>query len=145
MKDLFKKYKFGFDVWGLVLFAVLMLPNIVYWCIPAFNDLGGNSTLDIIATVFEVMGIALLIFVVQKEQKRRYFFDSLYLTASLFVVFYYVAWILYFCGFNQMSIIVFLAVCPCAALLLYEIERKNLPALLPTAVFAVLHVISVLI
>lgn len=145
MKRFFGNYKIGFDLWGFILFAVLMIPNIVYWCLPAFNDLGGNALLDFIALFFEVPSIVFLIVMKRKHPERRHLFDSLYIMTAAMVLFYYVAWIVYFCGFNQLNVILFLTVCPCAALLLYELERKNLLALFPTAVFSVLHIVSAFI
>lgn len=142
MKHFFKNYKIGFDLWGFILFVLLMVPGIVYWCLPAFNDLGGNAVLDLIALFFQVLGIAFLIVIVRKHPERRNIFDSLFMMIVALVLFYYVAWIVYFCGFNQLNIILFLTVCPCAALLMYELERKNFLALFPTAVFSVLHIIS---
>ena len=34
-----KKYKMGFDIWALVLFVVIMIPNIIWFAIPAPNDI----------------------------------------------------------------------------------------------------------
>ena len=34
-----KKYKMGFDVWALVLFIAIMIPNIIWFAIPAPNDI----------------------------------------------------------------------------------------------------------
>ena len=34
-----KKYRFGFDVWALVLFFIIMIPNFVWFVVPAPNDI----------------------------------------------------------------------------------------------------------
>ena len=34
-----KKYKFEFDIWGFVLFLVIMIPNFIWFKIPASNDI----------------------------------------------------------------------------------------------------------
>ena len=44
-----KKYRFGFEPWGLLLFLVVMLPNLIWFAVPAPNDIlregpaGGRS------------------------------------------------------------------------------------------------------
>lgn len=35
MDKLVKEYRFGFEVWGLVLFIGIMLPNFVWFAVPA--------------------------------------------------------------------------------------------------------------
>ena len=149
MKDLLKKYKFGIDYWGLGLFALLMLPNIVYWCVPQFGGLGGDKPIDIAANVFQVIAVALLIFIVHKERRKPSLSHPLVYLAALFLLVYYIAWIFYFVdyfvGYWNYAVVLFLAVCPCVSLVLYETEAKNYPALLPTAVFAILHILSAIL
>ena len=57
MDKLVKEYRFGFQVWGLVLFIGIMLPNFVWFAVPAPNDiLRGESVTeiaDIISSVFQ--------------------------------------------------------------------------------------------
>ena len=48
---LFKDYKWGIDLLGVLLFALVMLPNIVYWCIPDFTGLDGNQIAAIAGAV----------------------------------------------------------------------------------------------
>ena len=144
MKEFLKRYKFGFDFWALILFAAIMIPNIVYWCLPQYDGLSAEGAIDTAATVFQVIGIALLLFVVQRERKRKAFADSLFMTSCVFLALDYLAWVLYFCGYSNSGVILFLAACPCLALILFEIERRNWFALVPTAVFAVLHIVAFL-
>ena len=148
MRRFLEKYKWGFDFWALILFAVLMLPNIIYWCIPDFSDLGGDGIIDTFANILQVFGVGLLIFLVEKKgeekKEKKYFFDSLFMTVSLLVLLYYAAWIIYFCGTLNTGILLFLAGCPCIALVLFAIERKNYFALVPLAMFSILHIISAL-
>ncbi len=48
MDKLVKEYRFGFEVWGLVLFIGIMLPNFVWFAVPAPNDiLRGESVTEI--------------------------------------------------------------------------------------------------
>ena len=34
-----ENYKFGFDSWGLILFLVIMIPNFIWFAVPAPNDI----------------------------------------------------------------------------------------------------------
>lgn len=33
-----KKYKLSFDIWGLLLFLIIMIPDFVWFSVPAPND-----------------------------------------------------------------------------------------------------------
>lgn len=35
MKTQFQKYRFGYDIWGVILFLVIMLPNFLWFALPA--------------------------------------------------------------------------------------------------------------
>lgn len=37
LRNFFKAYRVGFDLWAIVLFAIIMLPNIIALCIPEFQ------------------------------------------------------------------------------------------------------------
>ena len=47
-----KKYKIGFDIWGLITFIIIMIPNFIWFAVSAPNDiLRGESitkTVDVI-------------------------------------------------------------------------------------------------
>ena len=141
---IFKDYKWGFDLLGVLLFALVMLPNIVYWCIPDFTGLDGNQIAAIIGYPFEALGVAAMIFLVRKEQKKFAFLSLGGLLTWLFLLLYYIAWIFYFCDFYNVAVVLFLTAAPCAALLGFQAERKNYIAMVPTGVFALVHLIGVL-
>ena len=63
-----KKYKMGFDIWALVLFVVIMIPNIIWFAIPAPNDILRTESitkiLDAIASISHVvMLVAFCVFI----------------------------------------------------------------------------------
>ena len=63
-----KKYKLSFDIWGLLLFLIIMIPNFIWFSIPAPNDVLRADSItevaDTIASICQVlMIIALCIFV----------------------------------------------------------------------------------
>ncbi len=142
---IFKDYKWGCDLLGVLLFALLMLPNIVYWCIPDFTGLDGNKILSAVGYVFQALGIAATVALLHKERKPFSFFSLTGLLTWLFLLLYYIAWIFYFCNFYNIAVVLFLTVAPCVSLLAFQAERKNFPAMVPTGVFAILHLVSVLL
>ncbi len=142
---LFKDYKWGIDLLGALLVALLLLPNIVYWCIPDFTGLDGNKALSVIGYVFEALGLAATLAIVRKEPQRFSFFSLAGLLTWLFLLLDYIAWVFFFCDFYNIAVVLFLAVAPCVALLAFQAERKNYIAMAPTGVFALVHLIAVLI
>lgn len=145
MKKFFGEYRFGFDAWGLLLFAFVMLPNILWFCIPAPNDVlrgeSGTDALDTAATVFQAVAVALLVFAVRGGGKPR-FVSPFTAGTFAFLSCYYAVWTAYYCGAGNTAVLLILAAAPCLSLMSFELERKNLPALFPTTVFAVLHLVS---
>lgn len=142
VKNRLKEYALGLDRWGLLLFAVIMLPNIVAMCVPAFSSrFAENSALDVAAVVFQVFAVAALLFIVRREEERLRL-SPLVTAALLALIAYLIAWGFFFFGYLSSAVWLLLAVMPCIALLCFEIERKNVFALPFTVVFAVLHIIS---
>lgn len=141
---LFKNYKWSLDLLAALLCALLLLPNLVYWCIPEFTGLAGGP-LAAVATVFLVAGAAALIALRHKDRKPFSFFTLTGTLTWLFLLLTYVAWIFFFFGYAHVVVKLFLAVCPCAALLAFEAERKNLAAVVPTAAFVLLYLIAALV
>ncbi len=69
-----KKYKFGFDISGLVLFLIVMFPDFIWFAVPAPNDvLRSNSVtpiIDAIGSICQVLFIAALCIIINKERKN---------------------------------------------------------------------------
>ncbi len=53
MKPL-KQYRFGFDPWGLLLFLLVMLPNFIWFAVPAPDDI---LRVDSATPVVDAIGI----------------------------------------------------------------------------------------
>lgn len=125
----------------VAVFAVL-LPEIVYACIPSFSGLYPYKITEIFARVFQAAGCVLLVFFVLRDPpEKKPFFDSLYMTAALALLLDYTAWILFFCGVTNFGALIFLKVCPCVSLVLISIEKKNYLASAPLAAYSLLEII----
>ena len=143
-----KNYKFGFDVWALVLFVLIMLPNIIWFCVPSQNDILRNESttqvLDVFVTVFQVIMLAVLC-AIKNINVEKIKFSLFVILSAVFGLLYYACWILYYCGIVHAVVMLGLCILPCGAFLFYAVDRKNYFALIPIAVFAVLHFSSTLI
>lgn len=140
-----KKYKFGFDIWGLTLFLLIMFPNLFWFVFPAPNDILRRESItqlaDIIAEVFQVIMIVMLCFIKNRDAKSFSVKSKLILGAFGCCLCYFTAWILYYQGIVHMLIILSLCIFPCTAFLLYEIDRKNYITIIPTTIFSICHLI----
>ena len=138
------KYRLGFDVWGLILFLLVMLSNFIWFVIPAPNDVlradSVTPVADVIASVCQVLTIACLCFVIHKERSKLRF-SPLIIAAIACVVIYYSGWLLYYGGFASSWVILLLTIPPCLAFILFAADRKNLPAILFATGFTVCHLI----
>ena len=139
-----KQYKFGFDIWGLILFFLIMLPNFIWLACPAPNDIlrvaSVTPALDTIASICQVLLVALLCVLIHQDRSRLSL--SKLIIATLICIFlYYAGWCLYYCGITNALIILLLTLMPCLAFLFFAIDRKNKIALVPILIFMVCHFI----
>ena len=139
-----KTYKLGFDISGLILFLLVMIPTFIWLAVPAPNDVlrtdSATPIVDTIGSVCQFLFIACLCFVINKDRSSLCF--SPWVIASIAcVLVYYVGWLLYYHGIANAWIILMLTLPPCAAFILFAADRKNFPAVLLATGFAVCHLI----
>ena len=143
-----QNYCFGFDFWGLLLFLLVMLPNFIWFAVPAPNDVlraeSVTPVVDAIASVCQVLTVACLCFLIN-EARGKLRFSPLVIAAVICVAIYYLGWALYYSGIANTWVILLLTLPPCLAFILFAIDRKNLPAMLFASVFAVGHLIFALV
>lgn len=139
-----KKYKLSFEVWGLLIFLIVMIPNFIWFAIPAPKDiLRTNSiteTIDTIAVVCQVwMIIALCLF--KNNKRKKLCITPFIILAASCCFLYFVSWIIYYTGIVNVIVLIGLTIPPCLAFLFYAIDRKNGIAIIPILVFTVCHMI----
>ncbi len=143
-----KSYKFGFNISAAVIFVLIMLPNFIWFLVPAQNDILRNETstqvLDVFATVFQIIMLAVLCLIKNVDAHKIKISLFMILSAS-FGLFYYICWILYYSGVVHGIVLLGLCIFPCCSFLFYGIDRKNYIAFVPISVFTVLHLISTII
>ncbi len=140
----FSKYRFGFDIWGLILFLMVMLPNFIWFAVPAPNDVlrteSATPIIDAIASVCQVLIVACLCFAINKERGKLRF-SLLVIATMVCVIVYYIGWLLYYTGIVNVWVILLLTISPCMAFILFAADRKDLPAVVFATAFAVCHLI----
>ncbi len=138
------RYRFGFDIWGLLLFLVVMLPNFIWFAVPASDDILRTESItpvvDIIGSVFQVLTVACLCFVIRKE-RSEFRFSPLVVAATACIAAYYIGWLLYYAGITAPWVILLLTLPSCLSFILFAADRKNLPAVVSAAGFMVCHCI----
>ena len=102
-----KKYKFGFEPWGLFLFIIIMIPNFFWFIFPPREDIlrtdSATKTIDVIGSVFQVLMIATLCTLKNKESKKIRLTPCIIITAVCYLL-YITGWIFYYCGITGKSI-----------------------------------------
>lgn len=141
---LLEHYRFGFDPWGFLLFLLVMLPNFIWFAVPAPNDVlradSVTPVVDAIASVCQVLTVACLCFLINKERGKLRF-SPLVIAAAVCVAVYYLGWALYYSSIANAWVILLLTLPPCLSFILFATDRKNLPAVLFASVFAGCHVV----
>jgi hypothetical protein len=139
-----KNYKISFDIWALLLFLIIMVPNFIWFVIPAPNDiLRTNSvteTLDLLASVCQiVMIIALGIFRNQKRKELKIM--PFIVVVMICCILYFASWGAYYIGIVNVAVILGMTIPPCLAFLFFAIGRRNIIAVVPISIFLICHLI----
>ncbi len=139
-----KKYRLRFDIWGLLLFLIIMAPNFIWFAVPAPNDVlrtdSVTETLDTAASVCQVLMIAVLC-VVQNKECEEIGVSPLIIAVIACCLLYFVSWAVYYTGIVNAAVILGLTVPPCLAFLAFAIDRKNHIAIVPVSIFTVCHIV----
>ena len=139
-----QNYRFGFDFCGLLLFLLVMVPNFIWFAVPAPDDIlrteSVTPVVDILGSVSQVLAVACLCFVIHKE-RSKFRFSPLVVATVACLAAYYLGWARYYAGITAPWVIFLLTLPPCLAFILFAIDRKNLPAVVSAAGFTVCHCI----
>lgn len=139
-----KKYKMGFNIWGLILFLIIMIPNFYWFKVPAPNDVlrteSVTEKLDIIASVCQVLMLTALCILINIDSKIHRV-SPLIIATIISCICYFAGWIFYYKGITNTLVILDLCLLPCLAFLFYAIDRKNKIAVIPIVIFMICHLI----
>lgn len=139
-----KKYKMGFDIWGLIVFLIIMIPNFIWFAVPAPNDILRTESvtvvIDTIGSICQVLMICTLCVLINSERKKLSF-SKIIIAMICCCVTYFVSWIFYYVGITNAFVILGLTIPPCIAFLLFAIDRKNYISIIPISIFTICHFI----
>ncbi len=139
-----KKYEMHFEIWGLLIFLIVMLPNIIWFAIPAPNDVlrlnSKTEIIDTIASVCQVLMIAALCIFRNKEKPKKKMTPCVFMVAGCSLL-YLICWIVYYTGIVNVIVILGLTIPPCLAFLFFAIYKRNGVAIIPIAIFTICHLI----
>lgn len=139
-----KKFKLSFDAWGLILFLIIMIPNFIWFAVPAPNDIlrsdSITGTLDTVASLFQVLMIVALCILKNRECNKICVNPFVILISSCCLL-YFFSWIAYYNSIVNAIVILGLTIFPCLAFLFFSIDRKNWIALIPASLFTICHLI----
>lgn len=126
-----QKYKLGFDIWGLLLFLIIMIPNFIWFAIPAPNDL----------LRVQIWMIAALCMLKNRDRNRKMCVTPFIIIVAGCCLLYLLSWIVYYGGIVNVFVILGLTIPPCLAFLFFAVDRKNGIALIPILIFTICHLI----
>ena len=137
-----RKYKICFDILGLLLFLIIMIPNFIWFSVPTSNDILSNESItpviNMIASIFQVIMVIALCIIknkhCQKPMKKIWF--KLIIVS---IIIYFAGWIVYYIGIVNALVILDLCIAPCVAFMLLSIARKNIFAFILSIIFMICH------
>lgn len=140
-----KKYKMGFNIWGLILFFIIMIPNFIWFAIPAPNDVlrkeSVTAELDMVASVCQILIAFAICAVINRESQKTKRITLFSIITIGCCMLYFGSWIFYYAGIVSPWIILGLCIFPCFAFLFYALDRKNMVAVVPITIFTICHLV----
>ena len=128
-----KNYKLGVDIYSLLLFLIIMLPNFIWFALPAPNDI---LRTDSVTPIFFIIALCIL----QRKSTPKIQVNPLIIMVIASVLLYLTGWIFYYFGVTNPLIILLLTIPPCSAFIFLAIDRKNIIALIPAIAFTICHI-----
>lgn len=139
-----KKYRFGFDIWGLVIFLIVMIPNFIWFAVPAPNDIlrseSATVIIDTAGSICQALFIGFLCVIINKERSKLHF-SPLIISSVICIILYFAGWVLYYNGITDPLVIISLTLPPCLAFILFALDRRNIIAVIFAVGFTVCHLI----
>ena len=138
-------YEMGFSIYGIIIYLLLMLPNIVWQIFPPINNLLLIDTvsypiLDIFEWIFRILIILFLIFLINKDKTKN---KTSYIGVAIaFLAIYYITWLLYYFGIvNPWIIILGMGITPVFYFSFAGLWLRNYLLLIPSLIFGIVHMI----
>jgi hypothetical protein len=139
----FLQINIGFSWKGLVVFLLPMLPNVLFFILKDPNGrmavTNNHLLLDIIEHGSQGIYAVLLIFLVSRKESP--ILSGYMIFIVLFLLAYFGLWVAYFTIGANFTMLMLMAIIPVIYFIIAEIWLHNLPAVVFTAIFGIVHVI----
>ena len=134
----------GFSLAGLAAVVAQQIPGIV-WAIhpPKVDPFAQNSGALLVEILEKGFGIATILMIVVVPARAAILpgLSTLFLVGAFVVLAaYYVLYVLYYCGFTELPVLLGMAAFPPVCYLLIALDQGNYPALVTSVVFGIVHV-----
>lgn len=143
-----KNYKLHFNIGSLCLFLIIMLPNFIWFAVPAPHDILRTESvtplIDTVAQVSQVLMIAALCILINRRRKEQGLTPWI-IGVLTFCLLYYISWGFYYAGITITGVVLGLTIPPCLAFLSFAIDRKNWIAVIPCVIFTLCHIIYAMV
>lgn len=137
-----RKYRVGFDGWGLLLFLAVMAPNIIWFLTPAPTDILRNFSatpgVDRVASVLQVIMVA-AVCGLRNDTCKMPMAIGWRGSVAFAALLYFAGWLFYYAGATNIVVIMDLCIAPCVAFILFALARRNGVALTAAVAFLVCH------
>lgn len=108
-----KKYKLSFEIWGVLLFLIVMIPNFIWFVIPAPNDIlrerSITETIDTVASVCQILMIV-SICIFRNRESKKLCISPFAITVIVSYLLYVASWIAYYNGMTNAIVILGLTI-----------------------------------
>lgn len=139
-------YVIAFSLAGLLLYALQLLPNIIWLAMPPANDVlkhnsSPHAAVNLVEQVFGIATVALLIIVITRAGTEGANSSWLLLCGAAFLAGYYAAWVLYYRGnVSPWLLVIGIAAMPPLYFIFVASWMKDYLALVPCAIFGIAHI-----
>ncbi len=142
-----RNYRPGFELSAFVLSIAILLPNLIWYFIPAPTDLLRNnvsftSPLGVASTVLRLLAMLTAILLINLESREPHFGVGSIIVLA-FGGMYYVGWLLYYMSVAGYVAVVFVTLPAIVMLTTLAIDRSNLFSLLFCIAYGCVHAVCI--
>ena len=134
-----KNYHLSFEIWGLFLFLIIMIPNFIYFAFSTPHDIfqadSITKNIDKAAFVFQIFMIVSLLFL-KNIKSKKIAFTPLIIITLCFCLLYFISFSVYYAGIINGFVI--LGLC-------FALDRKNYTALIFILFFTICHLVYAIV
>ena len=137
-----KNYKFGINYLALLIFVLIMIPNLLWMAFPAPYDVlsrqDGAVWLEILVKILQPLMVGSLI-CLQNREFRKPVKARIFVGICLSYFVYMIGWGFYYLGFSGPVVILTLCIAPSCCFMLEAWGRKYGPGYVLSLLFLIFH------